>query len=618
MLSIKNTRRSKKTFFGRKKSLWRIRPSSKRALMFTLLFAVMGTALLIRSFAATTSVTYTGKLTVAKPIDSYSITAASGSLSATVSSSAHMKVTITTTSGAVLASASNRKSATASTTVAPGTYTVSVSTDENLGNGKTYRLAINYPVNDTTSPTAVITSPTASTVTGTTAFNASATDNTGVSKVEFYIDGTLKTTDSTSPYSYSWDTTTASNASHVLQINAYDTSGNVGTANLSVTVANESVSPPSTTCSGVSVAPGQFTQALVDSYPGGTIFCLKAGTHVMTSSGIVPKSNDSFIGEPGTVLDGQNSAAYGIQGYGGSTGQSYVTIRGLKLQRFTAHAIKAGWNWLIENNEITSLPASGIGVQMNNNVVLRSNHIHHNQWYAVNGGPGANFLLENNEIDFNYLCNCKPGDDGASKFVGSGNGILDGVTWRGNRVHDNNGHGIWSDGNVRNAIYENNTIENNRGAGIFHEISWDATIRTNTLRNNATDYIGKSCWNGAQIHLNNSQNVQIYGNTIEDTRGGNGICLVDTTRSESATTPQYLGNISVHDNIIRLARNTSGLEYAGQVGLVGNANRGVSFNNNTYYVKNTSEAHWAFIQYAINLTTFKSKGQEATGTIQLW
>jgi len=72
---------------------------------------------------------------------------------------------------------------------------------------------------------------------------ASASDNVGVTKVEFYLDGVLKSTDTTSPYSWSWDTTTATNAAHSLVSKAYDAAGNIGTsATVSVTVSNVSAS----------------------------------------------------------------------------------------------------------------------------------------------------------------------------------------------------------------------------------------------------------------------------------------------------------------------------------------------------------------------------------------
>ncbi len=93
---------------------------------------------------------------------------------------------------------------------------------------------------DVTAPTVSITAPAGgSTVSGTVAVNATASDNVGVSKVEFYLDGAIRATDTTSPYSWSWDTTQFANGSHTLVAKAYDAAGNVGTSsNVSVTVSN--------------------------------------------------------------------------------------------------------------------------------------------------------------------------------------------------------------------------------------------------------------------------------------------------------------------------------------------------------------------------------------------
>lgn len=95
---------------------------------------------------------------------------------------------------------------------------------------------------DTQAPTVSITAPSSgATVSGTTAVTASASDNVGVSRVEFYLDGGLQATDTSSPYSWSWDTTAASNGSHSLTAKAYDAAGNVGTSSaVSVTVSNTS------------------------------------------------------------------------------------------------------------------------------------------------------------------------------------------------------------------------------------------------------------------------------------------------------------------------------------------------------------------------------------------
>jgi len=119
--------------------------------------------------------------------------------------------------------------------------------DPSYDNGLIYANAVAWLANgssggggDTTAPTTSITAPAnGATVSGTTSVTASASDNVGVTKVEFYLDGALKSTSTASPYSWSWDTTTAANGSHSLVSKAYDAANNVGTsATVTVTVSN--------------------------------------------------------------------------------------------------------------------------------------------------------------------------------------------------------------------------------------------------------------------------------------------------------------------------------------------------------------------------------------------
>jgi chitodextrinase len=106
-------------------------------------------------------------------------------------------------------------------------------------------------VADQTPPTTSVTAPSnGAFLKGTVSFTANASDNaggTGMAKVEFYVDGALKNTDSVSPYSFSWDTTTATNAAHSLTVKAYDnaTPANVATSTaVSVTVDNSAPTTP--------------------------------------------------------------------------------------------------------------------------------------------------------------------------------------------------------------------------------------------------------------------------------------------------------------------------------------------------------------------------------------
>ena len=63
---------------------------------------------------------------------------------------------------------------------------------------------------------------------GTITFSATATDNVGVTKVEFYVDNTLKGTDTTSPYSMILDSLSLIDGNYTLVGKAYDAAGNIG------------------------------------------------------------------------------------------------------------------------------------------------------------------------------------------------------------------------------------------------------------------------------------------------------------------------------------------------------------------------------------------------------
>jgi poly(hydroxyalkanoate) depolymerase family esterase len=93
---------------------------------------------------------------------------------------------------------------------------------------------------DTVAPTVSITSPAGgTTVSGALAVTATATDNVGVTRVDFFVDGALKGSDSTAPYAVTIDTTALGNAAHAISARAFDAANNAGTsATVTVTVQN--------------------------------------------------------------------------------------------------------------------------------------------------------------------------------------------------------------------------------------------------------------------------------------------------------------------------------------------------------------------------------------------
>jgi hypothetical protein len=102
------------------------------------------------------------------------------------------------------------------------------------------------PAADTQPPTAMITSPTASSsVSGTVAVAVAAADNVGLNRVELKVNGTVVAADSASPFSFSWDSTGVANGMNTLVATAYDKAGNATASSpVSVNVANAQTPPP--------------------------------------------------------------------------------------------------------------------------------------------------------------------------------------------------------------------------------------------------------------------------------------------------------------------------------------------------------------------------------------
>ncbi|MES2015318.1 MAG: Ig-like domain-containing protein [Pseudomonadota bacterium] len=113
-----------------------------------------------------------------------------------------------------------------STTVANGAHSLVAKAYDaagNVGVSSAATFSISNPVAGDTVPPTV--SASESGTSGTITLSANATDNVGVTKVEFYIDSVLKGTDTTAPYSMTLDSKTLSNAAHALTAKAYDAAG---------------------------------------------------------------------------------------------------------------------------------------------------------------------------------------------------------------------------------------------------------------------------------------------------------------------------------------------------------------------------------------------------------
>jgi hypothetical protein len=126
------------------------------------------------------------------------------------------------------------------TTTYNGVHTLKIEAFDSLGNLTVQTISVTVDNADATPPTAGIAAPLdGATVSGTVSITATASDDLGVNKVRFWVDGTYLGYDSTAPYTRSWDSTSVGNGTHTIRVQAVDNAGNVSSdATISVTVNN--------------------------------------------------------------------------------------------------------------------------------------------------------------------------------------------------------------------------------------------------------------------------------------------------------------------------------------------------------------------------------------------
>ncbi|WP_257449824.1 Ig-like domain-containing protein [Archangium lipolyticum] len=130
--------------------------------------------------------------------------------------------------------------------VANGGHTLTARARDLAGNVTASQPVTVTTDNDLTAPVVAISEPAPGIkVTGSVRVSANATDNLGVARVEFFVDGALIGSDTTAPFAVSWSSGSMASGNHVLTARAYDAAGNMGTsAPVQVTSVPE-LTPPS-------------------------------------------------------------------------------------------------------------------------------------------------------------------------------------------------------------------------------------------------------------------------------------------------------------------------------------------------------------------------------------
>lgn len=132
----------------------------------------------------------------------------------------------------------------------PGAHRIDVvaidgRTDYPMGTRIHRNFTVDNACSSTSPPTASIASPNSGAVLeGTATVTATATAAEGVEQVRFFLDGARVFTDFTSPYQWTWNTTTANDGPHALHVQVVDRCGGVdNSATVTVETANANVLP---------------------------------------------------------------------------------------------------------------------------------------------------------------------------------------------------------------------------------------------------------------------------------------------------------------------------------------------------------------------------------------
>ncbi|MCX7922517.1 MAG: alpha-amylase family glycosyl hydrolase [Clostridia bacterium] len=204
----------------------------------------------------------------------------------------------------------------------------------NNNGGANWSVVVTGP-SDTTAPTVSLTAPTAgATVSGSAVtLSANAADaESGVSKVEFYNGTTLIGTDTTSPYSITWDTSTIINSTYSLTAKAYNGASLSTTSTaVSVTVRNTSTNAnlSALALTGVTLSPTfaaattTYTSTVANSVSSTTV----TPTVQDINATYVIKKNGTTVTNPVALDVGTNTITVEVTASDAATKKTYtVTV----------------------------------------------------------------------------------------------------------------------------------------------------------------------------------------------------------------------------------------------------------------------------------------------------
>ena len=223
---------------------------------------------------------------------------------------------------------------------------------------------------DTAQPSVSMTAPSNGTTVSGSAVTVSATasDNVGVAGVQFQLDGVnIGAEDTSSPYSTTWNTTSAGNGSHTLTAIARDTSNNTKSASVAVTVSN-AAAPQSGLLVHLALDEGTGTNA-TDSSGNGSNGALQNGptwtTGVSGSALNFDGVNDTlYVGNWGGLTSITNAVTVAAWVYRNANQSGFVTVASRQVgttyyEHFYLGFENGNYRWLVNTSSGYSNVALG-------------------------------------------------------------------------------------------------------------------------------------------------------------------------------------------------------------------------------------------------------------------
>lgn len=300
-----------------------------------------------------------------------------------------------------------------------------------------------------------------------------------------------------------------------------------------------------------------------------------------------------------------------------------VTVRGLVIEKAANEAQAAA----VDGRTVS--PRTGADWRVLDNVV-RLNH-------GVGIGIGSAGLVRGNEVRDQGQLGVSVWERGAvvRDNILAGNGAAgydpdweagglkawetENVRLVGNDVHDNRGPGLWSDGGCYRTTYRRNVVTANWGAGIQHEISYDALIVRNRIVDNGRRHKGWAWEAGIQIQSSGGLGIIAVKRNVV-TGNANGIMVLQSgdrrTEWPAPRGPHVVRNVLIRRNRITMDAD----QWTGLVHDVGNHDvfdRAIRFRANTYEVDTRSARHFAWKDDVLTFEDWLGPGadQDRGGTL---